>query len=152
MGSSTFAFYRFFKLCPLLLMLALSGCVTAKIAINTIPEDAKVYVDGEYLGVGTVSVDTGQAEYGYPKELAVSVRHVDYPPFNTVIRNKMDWTHGAIYTGISAAIGLVELLFWIADPTEQYYLYSGTMALVLSPIAFFSSFKFPKSYEYDLSQ
>ena len=45
-----------FQMIPLAFVLILCvGCQTTKIMISAEPDDAKIYVDGEYVGDGTVS-------------------------------------------------------------------------------------------------
>ena len=137
----------------LLLFLIFFGCVQT-VTIIVEPKEAKIFVDGEYLGEGNASFEAGLA-YDIPKTHTIQLTHKDFETFQTEIKNKLDVGVASLFAGLMIAIGLLDILWW-AETSEpralgdaQLYLGIGTIAI--SPIYYLISYKFKDVYSYDLT-
>ena len=138
----------------LLTLLIFFGCVqTVKITVE--PEDAKIFVDGEYLGKGNVSFEAGLT-YDIPKSHIIQLTHKDFETFQTEIKNKLDVGAATLYAGLNMAMGigvmLLEAGYAIDNPYyEPDYTYSY-IVIGISPIYYLISYKFKDVYSYHLTK
>lgn len=131
------------------------GCATQTVTIKAVPEDSKIYVDGEYLGKGEGTFNAG-LEYSYPQSHEVQITHLEYEGFSTTIKNKLDVKVGATYFGVMLGIGALDLIlhYIMYDPVyspSKALLYIGIVTIAISPIEFLLSNKFKDEYSYDLT-
>lgn len=140
----------------LLIILIYMSCATQTVTIMTKPEDAKIYVDGEYLGKGEGSFNAG-LKYTIPQSHNVQITHNIYDDFQTVIKNKLDVKRAGMECGIIFGMGVILSLVHYAtyDPTystDKTGLYLGYGYMLISPISFLYTYKFNDSYKYDLTE
>lgn len=132
-----------------LVLLITVGCQTAKITISAEPDDAKIYVNGEYVGDGVVSYDTKQGRWGYSKELSVIIKHPDFTTLYTTIKNEFDTVYAVATGAVCFGLGGVFTILGIneANPTTQAIDY-GTAAADggAGVIGVMGSYKFNSSF------
>ena len=134
--------------------ITLAGCASTRVQLESVPDDARIYVDGEYLGKGTVSLDVG-SEYNFPKTYHLKVRRDGYETLERTIRNEPDYARAGMWFGLNAMLGGFMLVFATTQQLEMmrnYYIGLGLFSLAFSPIAFFSSNKFRKAYELEMEK
>jgi hypothetical protein len=143
-----------YALCVTMLMVMTVGCQTTKATFQIItePPDAKIYVDGQYLGDGEANVDTGQPEYGYPKQLEVIIRHPEYLTLRTTIQNRLDFARAVPWALFELGIAGFAFYNGYTSSTDwgQALNYSLVIDIALAGYQFLDSFKFRDSYNLPL--
>ncbi len=140
-----------------LLMISIyTSCATQTVTIMTEPRDAKIYVDGEYLGKGEGSFDAG-LKYTIPQSHNVQINHHIYDDFQTVIKNKLDVKKATLYAGINIGLGFLSMIlhYSLYDPVynpDKTMLHLGYGYIAISPVYFLITYKFNDSYKYDLTE
>lgn len=140
----------------LLLVVSLIGCATQTVTIIGEPKDAKIYVDGEYLGQGQGSFEAG-LKYDIPKSHSIKLTHKDFEDFETDIRNKLDVRAATGFAAFNIGVGLLDILVWAlltADypSSSDVSLYVGIGTILISPIYYAITYKFKDVYSYDLRE
>ena len=137
-------------------LVLLVGCATTKITISTEPDDAQIYVDGEYVGDGTVNYDTKQVgQWGGSRELSVMIKHPDFTTINTTIENKYDPSYGVSIGILGLGLGGVFVVEGAneKDPTLQQVDYVTAIVEVgAAAFGVLNGYKFNKSYHFVLTK
>jgi hypothetical protein len=140
--------------------------IPVPIAFTAEPDDAKIYVDGNYLGMGTGTSCDRRKPGNFPvsifESMQVNIVHPDYKPFSTVIRPKPDWANQLLCTapflllgGLMVSSGPV-LVYKNTAPflpiKEQYISYqgAGVLALICGSLFFVLFWKFDRTYSFKL--
>lgn len=137
-------------------LVLLVGCSTTKITISAEPDDAKIYLDGEYVGDGTVNYDTKQVgQWGGSKELSVVIKHPDYKTLNATIENKWDSVYGVSIGNLGLGFaGILTVEGRNSTVPAAQSIYYGGAILEVGPGAYgvLNSYKFNKSYHFVLTK
>lgn len=151
-------------------LILVCGCRTipVPIAFTTEPDDAKIYVDGTYLGTGASTSSyrgkPGNVSVSIFESMQVNIVHPDYKPLSTVIRPKPDWANQLLCTvpfllmgGLMVSSGPV-LVYKNTTPflpiKEEYRSYqgAGVLALICGSIFFVLFWKFDTAYTFKLEK
>ena len=140
------------KLIPFaLIFFILIGCQTYRYTIQTEPDDAKIYVDGKYLGQGIVTVDAGVRSilrgHGYPKKMKIIIKHDEFEMLVSDIKTKVDIMWAIPMSLVYLGIGSYNTIMWLTEPTyPDYWGYIGIAYIATSPLSFLNTQKFEDYY------
>lgn len=129
-----------------------TGCASTRVQLEATPDDARIYVDGEYLGKGTTSIDVGP-EYNYPKSYSVLLKRDGYETIEKTISNQPDYTVAGMNFGLLVGLSMLNAMLWASNPQQNAM--NGIVAggtILISPIAFFNSNKFKKRYSIEMEK
>lgn len=144
--------------------------IPVPITFTTEPADAKIYVDGTYLDMGTgTSRDSrkrGNVSVSIFESMRVDIVHPDYKPLSTVIRPKPDWANQLLCTvplllmgGLLVSSGPVlvssgDLRLFGGPKWEEYRSYQGegVLALICGSIFFVLFWRFDTAYTFKLEK
>lgn len=133
--------------------LALSGCAPRLIQIETEPDTARVYVDGEPRGRGGTEIKLDQA-YGLPRAYTIRVEQAPYPAYVTTLQSRPDPWLAGLWTAFFAGIGLFGLVTESPDPqvSRQDRTAASLLMLAISPLSFLSAQRFDPVYRIDVER
>ncbi len=133
--------------------LTLSGCAPRLIQIETQPDTARVYVDGEPRGRGGTEIKLDQP-YGLPRAYTLRVEQAPYPPYVTTIQSRPDPWLAGLWTAFFAGIGLFGLVTDSPDPSVSRgdRTAASLIMLAISPLSFLSLQRFDPVYRVDVER
>lgn len=132
--------------------LAGQGCNRlTQVRIDADPDNARVYVDGRYLGRGSAVLDGGY-EYGFPRSYRVRIERQPYEPMETEIKTEPHYAMPAIWASTFTLLTILLIPGAIESRTatlaEKIGIPLFFLAMAPLPLAF--NHRFKEAYAFDL--